>query len=105
MNNITSHEQELLTIIAELQAQNAKLKTENAAMQKRLAELETQLAKLGKNSSTSSKPPSSDIVKSSKTPKANPNQKRKKGGQPGHPKHVRPPFESKEVDNVTHYTP
>ncbi len=103
MNNITSHEQELLTIIAELQAQNAKLQTENAQMKKRLAELESQLAKLGKNSSTSSKPPSSDIVKPPKTLKTNSNRKRKKGGQPGHPKHVRPPFESKEVDNVTDY--
>ncbi len=103
MNNITSHEQELLTIIAELQAHNAKLQTENAEMQKRLAELETQLAKLCKNSSTSSKPPSSDIVKPPKTLKTNLEGKRKQGGQPGHPKHERPPFESEEVDNVTDY--
>ncbi|MBI5789121.1 MAG: hypothetical protein HZA78_09735 [Candidatus Schekmanbacteria bacterium] len=103
MSKVTTHEQELLTIIAGLQTHNAKLQTENAQMQKRLAELETQLAKLGKNSSTSSKPPSSDIVKPPKTLKANSNEKRKQGGQPGHPKHERPPFKSEEVDSITDY--
>ena len=100
MNNIISHEQELLAIIAELQGKNAKLQTENGEMQKRLVELENKLAKLGKNSSTSSKPPSSDIVK---PPKTKSKEKRKKGGQKGHPKHERPPFEPEEVDNVTDY--
>ncbi len=103
MGNITSREQELLTIIAELQAHNAKLQTEIAEMQKRLAELETKLAKLGKNSSTSSKPPSSDIVKPPKPQTTTTNQKRKQGGQPGHPKHERSPFEAEDVDNVTDY--
>jgi hypothetical protein len=49
--------------IAELEAENAELKSEVAALKsevKRLAEL---VAALSKNSSNSSKPPSSDIVK------------------------------------------
>lgn len=104
MDNITSREQELLTIIADLQAHNATLQKEIARMQKRLAELESKLAKLGKNSSTSSKPPSSDIVKPPKTQKPNSNEKRKPGGQPRHPKHVRQPFKPEEVDKVWDYT-
>ncbi len=58
MSKNISHEQELLRIIAELQ-------TKNSELQKRLIELENKLAKLSKNSSNSSKPPSSDIVTNS----------------------------------------
>jgi transposase len=54
-----------------------------------IAELKRQIAALHKDSSTSSKPPSSDIVKPPK-PEPPPGQtKRKAGGQPGHPKHER----------------
>jgi transposase len=54
-----------------------------------MAELQRQIASLRKDSSTSSKPPSSDIVKPPK-PAPPPGQaKRKPGGQPGHPKHER----------------
>jgi len=46
------------------------------------------LAKARKNSSNSSKPPSSDIVKGKKRSSVG-RRKRKIGGQPGHPKHER----------------
>jgi len=72
-------------------------------LEKRIAELEAEVARLRKNSSTSSKPPSSDIVKAPKRPKANAGDKRAKGGQPGHPKHERPPFSPEQIDATHEY--
>jgi len=62
----------------------------------RVAQLEAELAAAKKNSTNSSKPPSSDIVK----PKIKPasGKKRKRGGQPGHPRHERPLFPDDQVD-------
>ena len=84
------------------------------AYQRRIAELEAQVAqlselvaKLSKNSSNSSKPPSSDIVKPPAQPSSQKssrgNKKRKIGGQPGHPKHDRKPFEEGEVNQFREY--
>lgn len=66
-------------------------------LEKRNAELEAEVAKLRKNSSNSSKPPSSDIVKPEKPVGTG---KRRIGGQPGHPKHERAPFTPEQVDAV-----
>ena len=61
-------------------------------LQARVTDLETQLARARKDSSTSSKPPSSDIVRPPK-PQPPPGQsQRQRGGQPGHPKHERALF-------------
>ena len=57
-------------IIEELRALVAKLTAQLEAQSKRIAELELALAKAQKNSSTSSKPASSDIV--DPKPKKNP---------------------------------
>ena len=73
-------------------------------LEKRIAELEAEVARLRKNSSTSSKPPSSDIVKARKRPKANAGDKGAKGGQPGHPKHERPAFSPEQIDATHEYT-
>ena len=55
----------------------------------RIEQLEAQIARMGKDSSNSSKPPSSDIVK----PKATKSKgKKKAGGQMGHPRYARDPF-------------
>lgn len=64
----------------------------------RIKHLEHELAKYKKNSSNSSKPPSSDIVKPPKENRAN--GERKIGGQPGHPKHYRPLFSLEDIDAV-----
>ena len=75
---------------AQLDAQQAQLEALHATvaqLQGTVARLQAQLAAARKDSSTSSKPPSSDIVKPPK-PQPPPGQdKRKAGGQPGHPKH------------------
>jgi transposase len=68
----------------------------------KVAELEAALAAARKNSANSSKPPSSDIVKPPK-PTFPGGKKRKRGGQPGHPRQLRPPYDSDDVDDVVLY--
>ncbi|MCH8970448.1 MAG: hypothetical protein IIA66_15190, partial [Planctomycetes bacterium] len=72
-------------------------------LEERIAELEAKIAKLGKNSSNSSKPPSSDIAKPGGRPKK-PKKKRKRGAQPGHVRHQRTPFQENEIDRSWDYT-
>lgn len=80
----------------------AALEAENAELKAQVARLAEQIAKLSRNSSNSSKPPSSDLVKSSK-PVSSRKGKRKIGGQPGHAKHQRPPFSRDQIDEVRQY--
>jgi len=70
----------------------------------RVEALERENARLKKNSSTSSKPPSSDIVKPGSKPAKGKGRKRKIGGQPGHPKHERTPFAPEQLDAAWDYT-
>ena len=70
-------------------------------LERRLAALEVELAAARKNSSTSSKPPSSDLVKPPAARKQP--SKRKRGAQPGHPKHERPPFGPDEITHVENH--
>jgi transposase len=74
-----------------------ELEAELSAAQAENALLREQLAKSKKNSSTSSKPPSSDIVKPKPTVDEADGSKRKIGGQPGHPKHEREPFSPEQI--------
>jgi transposase len=76
-----------------------QLRVEVAQLRAELAATKAELAAAKKDSSNSSKPPSSDIVK---TPKGKPRdgKKRKRGAQPGHPRHERPPFADEVVDYV-----
>src|SRR3954454_21052173 len=75
-----------------LQARVDALEAELAALKQVVAQLGQQLAALRKDSSTSSKPPSSDIVKPPKSPPPQGQDRRRIGGQPGHPKHERAAF-------------
>ncbi len=72
------------------------------ALEKRVAALEAQLASANKNSGNSSKPPSSDLVKPPR-PAAASGGKRKRGAQPGHPRHERTPFAPDEIDHTFNY--
>jgi len=74
-----------------------------AARDELIKSLQTELAKTRKDSSTSSKPPSSDIVKPKKEKPTKKGKKRKRGGQPGHPKHDRPAFRPEEVTTFHEY--
>jgi hypothetical protein len=79
-------------IIEELPELVAKLTALVDQQAKRISELELALAKAQKDSSTSSKPPSSDIAKPK--PKKKPGRPRKprRGGQPGHQRQLREPL-------------
>jgi transposase len=74
------------------QARVDALEAELAALKEVVARLQEQLAAARKDSSTSSKPPSSDIVKPPKPAPPVGQDRRRIGGQPGHPKHERAPF-------------
>jgi transposase len=74
-----------------------------AVMRAKIAELEARLAKLEKNSTNSSKPPSSDFVDPAKAAKEKRKKRRRAGGQPGHAKHERTAFQESELDRVWDY--
>src|SRR5436305_2644322 len=81
-----------------LQLRVDALEAELAALTEVVAQLGQQLAAARKDSSTSSKPPSSDIVKPPKPPPPQGQDKRRIGGQPGHPKHERTAFPPEAVN-------
>jgi transposase len=86
----------LLRDIQELETRIETLEQDKRTLQEELAEAR-------KDSSTSAKPPSSDIVKPAK-PAPDPDApKRSLGGQPGHSPHFRDPFPPEQVtDRFTH---
>jgi hypothetical protein len=63
-----------------------------------VAQLQGQRAKARKDSSTSSKPPSSDLVKPPKPQPPQDQGRRHSGGQPGHPKQERALFPPEPVN-------
>jgi transposase len=74
------------------------LEAELAALKEVVARLSQQLAAARKDSSTSSKPPSSDLVKPPKPPPPQGQDRRRIGGQPGHPKHERAAFPPEAIN-------
>ena len=88
---------ELIALVLQLFKQNEQLT-------KKVDQLQDQLARWKKNSSNSSKSPSSDIVDPQLGDKKK--RKRKVGGQRGHKKHTRQPFSQGEIDKtIVHSLP
>lgn len=85
-------------IIERLLAQIELLTEQSMQLQQKVQQLEEKIVRLERNSSNSSKPPSSDIV--NPKPPAKRGRKRKRGGQLGHPKHNRQPFTPKQIDET-----
>ncbi len=79
-----------------------KLSATVELLEKRVKTLENKVAKLSKNSSNSSKPPSSDDITKPKR-KNKGKGKRKIGGQPGHPRNERPLFPDEDIDTFYDY--
>lgn len=89
LDNVEETNQELRDEIDRIWEEEVKPRDE------KIKKLEVQLAAKSKDSSTSSKPPSSDIVKN-KPPKKK--GERKRGVQEGHEKHTREPFKESEIN-------
>lgn len=92
------------------QEELAGLEKQNAALGQKVHLLEKEIARLLKNSATSHKPPSSDITQPKKRGQGGQEDgsgkaedKKKRGGQPGHPKHERAPFSLEAVDHTQDY--
>ena len=86
-------------LLIEKQAEEIKtLKEYIEALERKIQLLEEKIARLEKNSSNSSKPPSSDII----NPQSANNKKKKRriGSQQGHPKYNRALFEADEIDQT-----
>ncbi len=79
-----------------------RLHEENVSLTERMEAIESRLACGRKDSSTSSKPPSSDIVKPPKVG-AKKGKKGKIGGQRGHKKHEQKPMPPEDVDSRYEY--
>ena len=89
-------------IIADLRRLVDQQAKQIAALLARVSELELQLAKALKNSSNSSKSPSSDIVKPPKK-QADRRKKAKRGGQKGHQRKLREPLPPERVNESIVY--
>ena len=89
-------------IIKKQAAEIKTLKEYIKVLEQKIQLLEERIAQLEKNSGNSSKPPSSDIVKQTKVTRKFV-RKRKRGGQRGHRKFSRKPFEPEQIDEVIEY--
>ena len=103
--SITPHEREqqqtdrnrqLVAQLFEQQKTIAQLQRIIHELRAEIERLKSTLASARKTSATSSKPPSSDIVK--RKPSATSTSPRKIGGQPGHPMHERTLFKPEEIN-------
>jgi len=82
----------------------AHLTEQVRALTERVKQLEAEISRLKRNSSNSSKPPSSDIVKPPPPkPREKRKRKRKRGGQFGHRKHARLTFAPEQIDQRIEY--
>ena len=83
-------------IIARLLRQNEQQANQIRLLTEENQKLRERIARLERNSSNSSKPPSSDII----NPKQKPKNGRKRGGQLGHKKHTRSSFPPEQIDKT-----
>ena len=89
-------------LIEELRQVVARQAAQIKQLVDRVAQLELELAKAKKDSSTSSKPPSSDIAKPK--PKQRPGRpKKRRRWQPGHQRQLREPLPPERVDETIDY--
>ena len=91
----------VLKVIGELSTRVDLEQQQIEALGKEVDALKRTVARLSKNSSNSSKPPSSDITKPK--PQRSRKAKPKIGAQPGHPKHERPPFAQEDINAFHDY--
>jgi transposase len=89
-----------------LRQENERLRQENAEQKKRIADLERELALRQQNSTTTSKPPSSDGRAGRQRERCRRlKSRRKPGGQPGHPGHSRSLVPAERVNAIVDLLP
>ena len=88
-------------LICELSARGEAQQRQIDLLLRQGAELERTVARLAKNSTNSSKPPSSDITRPK--PQQRQQGKRKIGAQPGHPRNARPAFPEADIKKFHDY--
>lgn len=92
--------------IERLKQENDRLREQLAEQAKRIADLERQLALRQQNSTTTSKPPSSDGLAGQQRARGRREKSRRKaGGQPGHPGHHRELVPLEHVDTIVDLVP
>jgi len=92
--------------VERLQRENARLRDELAKRDRQIEKLERQLALLQQNSTTSSKPPSSDGLAGRPRERGRRTKSRRKpGGQPGHVGRCRAPVPPERVNHVVEVWP
>lgn len=101
-----THDRQQAPEIEQLKEENERLRRQLADAEKRIADLERQLALRQQNSTTSSKPPSSDGVAGRQRVRGRRKKSRRKpGGQPGHPGHCRLLVPLEQVQEVVEVFP
>ena len=90
-------------LIAELRALVEQQAQQIERLTQRVAVLELELVKARKDSTTSSKPPSSDLTKAQPLRPPGRPRKAKPGGQPGQPRNLREPLPPERVDEQIDY--
>src|SRR6266852_1653172 len=92
--------------IERLRQENERLREQLSEQAKRIADLERQLALRQQNSTTTSKPPSSDgLAGRQRTRGRRAKSRRRAGGQPGHPGHHRELVPEERVDAMVDLVP
>src|SRR6266581_1168468 len=92
--------------IERLKQENDRLREQLAEQAKRIADLERQLALRQQNSTTTSKPPSSDGLAGRQRMRGrHAKSRRRPGGQPGHPGHHRELVPEERVDAIVDLVP
>jgi transposase len=92
--------------IERLKQENERLRKQLEEQQKKIADLERQLALRQQNSTTTSKPPSSDgLAGPQRVRGRRVKSRRPPGGQPGHPGHHRAPVPIERVDTIIDLVP
>jgi transposase len=86
-----------------LEQTNAQLQRENQQFRAENQRLRDQIARWKRDSSNSSKPPSSDIIQPKNQGMSKGQRQRKIGGQKGHPRHERIPFGPDDIGPVIPY--
>jgi transposase len=88
-----------------LKHENERLREQLAEQAKRIADLERQLALRQQNSTTTSKPPSSDGLAGRQRERGRRAKSRRKAGEPGHPGHHRELVPLERVDAIVDLVP